>query len=443
MPTSSPVYRRPGSRFWWCRVLVDGKIVRRSTKCRDEKAAIAAWRRFEREAVDPADRPAPEATLDDCLGRLIADRRDRGRAEGTIEMHTQKGRWLCQHFGAQTNVSKIDAPSVDRYIELRRADGAKSSTIHKELVTLRGVLRVAARRGEYRGDWRAVLPVGFSPEYEPRTTSLTPEQFAALVAELPAGQAAVVCFYVATGARRAECLRAQRVDVDLEGGFVHLRGTKTANARRSVPVTPLGAPLLERALADADGPEPSEEDPAPTLFYPWPDPYKALQRACQRAGVPRVTPNDLRRTFTTWLQERGVDHEHLAKLLGHGSTTMVDRVYGRARPTALRELVLARLTGTDSAQSSAKAHEEPEEADDAEGLLIRRSRVRTPWGPRENKDISILAGPTGPVAIACSGTESTHRPIRKCGPPSLYSGVREPRTVGELLDLALSLGVRP
>ena len=41
-----------------------------------------------------------------------------------------------------------------------------------------------------------------------------------------------------------------------------------------------------------------------------------------------VSPNDLRRTFASWLKQRGVDSMIVAKLLGHTTSRMVELVYG-------------------------------------------------------------------------------------------------------------------
>lgn len=41
-----------------------------------------------------------------------------------------------------------------------------------------------------------------------------------------------------------------------------------------------------------------------------------------------VSPNDLRRTFASWLKQAGVDSMVVAKLLGHTTSRMVEMVYG-------------------------------------------------------------------------------------------------------------------
>lgn len=60
----------------------------------------------------------------------------------------------------------------------------------------------------------------------------------------------------------------------------------------------------------------------------WLNARRDLAIACEAAGIGRVTPNDLRRTFASWLKHRNVNSKTVADLLGHTSTGMVDHVYG-------------------------------------------------------------------------------------------------------------------
>jgi len=70
---------------------------------------------------------------------------------------------------------------------------------------------------------------------------------------------------------------------------------------------------------------------------------QTLERACARAGIPRCTPNDLRRTYSTWLRADGVPNELSAPTMGHKDTRMLDRVYARLPPELLRLRLLAAL----------------------------------------------------------------------------------------------------
>ena len=49
-----------------------------------------------------------------------------------------------------------------------------------------------------------------------------------------------------------------------------------------------------------------------------------------------MSPNDLRRTYASWLKQRGVDSMIVAKLLGHTTSRMVELVYGHLNDAALQ-----------------------------------------------------------------------------------------------------------
>jgi hypothetical protein len=76
----------------------------------------------------------------------------------------------------------------------------------------------------------------------------------------------------------------------------------------------------------------------------WLNMNRDLAEASRRAKLPFVvTPNDLRRTFASWLIEAGVTREEVAKMLGHRGTAMVFRVYGRADPAKEGESIRRRI----------------------------------------------------------------------------------------------------
>ena len=64
---------------------------------------------------------------------------------------------------------------------------------------------------------------------------------------------------------------------------------------------------------------------------------------------------DLRRTFATWLKQRDVDSAVVAAMMGHSSTAMVDRVYGKLDAANFRRAI-AKLPG--GAVSPASKQEE-------------------------------------------------------------------------------------
>lgn len=66
-------------------------------------------------------------------------------------------------------------------------------------------------------------------------------------------------------------------------------------------------------------------------------------RDASRAGTDaqrrNVRPNDLRRTFASWLKQAGVDSTVVAKLLGHTTSRMVEIVHGHLNDPTTRAAV--------------------------------------------------------------------------------------------------------
>jgi len=118
--------------------------------------------------------------------------------------------------------------------------------------------------------------------------------------------------------------------------MLRLHGTKTDGSDRRVPVVAFSIPLLEHALTHCEG-----EDGL--LFRPWGNVRRDIAAACERAGIPTCTPNDLRRTFAIWWRHHGVATHDIAALLGHRDSRMVERVYGRTDAQSLGRALERRL----------------------------------------------------------------------------------------------------
>ena len=125
---------------------------------------------------------------------------------------------------------------------------------------------------------------------------------------------------------RGELEKLEWQHVDLVRGTIKIPKGKTKS--RIVPISPALRPWLE-TLHQGTG----------AVVTPWGNDKRELARACVRAGVPRVTPNDLRRTFATWLKQSDVDSAVVAAMMGHSSTAMVDRVCGKLDEASYRRAI--------------------------------------------------------------------------------------------------------
>lgn len=121
-----------------------------------------------------------------------------------------------------------------------------------------------------------------------------------------------------TGARPGEILALRWRDVDMLGGRILIRRTKTGRAR-SVPISQGLSQILEGAYIVGQ----SDELPLITrtsLLRP-------LRRLCDIAGVPRVRFHDLRHTFATLALSGGAPLRAVSSILGHQNVSITTNVY--------------------------------------------------------------------------------------------------------------------
>lgn len=338
MPSTRGFWKKRGrgGEVWYCRHPVTNRQL--STGCRDLTAA-RLWRaQLERQAADPTHNPAPPSTylLKNVTNAAIADRTRIGRSAATLEIYECKLSHVARVLGENLDVRKLTRAAAEHYIDTRMGpdEEASAHTVRRELVSLRVALKLV-RGLPYQV--KDVVPM-IADGYEPRSTYLTKAQFKRLLTFLQPHRRLDIIFMALTGARKGEYERAERGDI--RGKVVWLRGTKTKTAARSVPLQP----DLAAAIKKADPPKKGR------MFPLWHKLSRDLAVACRRAGLPRVSPNDLRRTYCTWLRDAGVDEGTCASLLGHTNSLMVRLVYGRATTDRKQKAIdlLGRIGGVAS-----------------------------------------------------------------------------------------------
>lgn len=323
-----------------------------STGCRDEKAAQRQADQLERAAVDPGYKAAHSAKFGEACQTFREELELRvkagKRSPKTVEFYSYKLAHLVRVFGRDLPMIDVTAKRIGQYLRTRSDEGAHPSSMNKELIALRQVLRYAQQRGEFQGDIAGIMPIGFDHEYDPRDTFLTPPEARLLLATMaskrkgiaPSGgllHAARTAFFLATGARDSELGRARAEDVDLANWLVRLRGTKTKRSLRDVPIV---LPECREFLVGALMTKPLKSG---LLFGPWANAVRDLEKYCSLAGLHKVTPNDLRRSHAKWLRAQGVEPALIGSVLGHVDSRMVERVYGRLNPSELRDVLERRL----------------------------------------------------------------------------------------------------
>lgn len=309
-----------------------------TTGCTDKRAARIWKRAQERQGADPRLAAAEKACLADAIRDLYAELRRRGRSKSTLKRAEQKLGHFPRLWGVDCKLARIDARKIAEYVDARLLEpGAKTETtvaritIRDELAFLRQMLKLARRNGLYPHAIEDVLPIQFETGHKPRKDYVAEDNVPKLLKRVTKRHRAHLLFFCVTGGRLADSYRAKREDFDTVKWRVRVRGSKTEKSWRTIPVPEFLRPRVTELLASAEG-----ED---VLFRFWPNINRDIKAACDRAKIPRVSTNGLRRTFGHSLRVHGFDLDTISKLFGHTTVKLARDVYADVEGDELAEVV--------------------------------------------------------------------------------------------------------
>lgn len=140
---------------------------------------------------------------------------------------------------------------------------------------------------------------------------------------------------LSTGVRVGECVGMRQKELDGSGEWL-LGKERTKAGREFLTLLPLELSAVLRRRVDP--PLTGTSGPLTAGAV-----NQALGRICEQAGVTKVSPHDLRRTFGTILARRGYTGELRARLLNHAASGVTDRHYNvydylEEKKSALRDV---------------------------------------------------------------------------------------------------------
>jgi integrase len=192
--------------------------------------------------------------------------------------------------------------------------------------------------------------VGSTQRVKALEEPLTLEEVARLLSVSSPMRRAMWSVAVGQGLRPSELVRCRWEDLNVTDGVMSVRGDparggkgKTEMSASRIPLTPLTARELGRYQEhlNSTGQAPLGEmwtfNGKPIISY-----KKSLARHAAAAGITKhVTPYLLRHSFASIAWELGIEKDAARCILRHTSERMLDEVYARPRPSAIRERLLA------------------------------------------------------------------------------------------------------
>ena len=249
--------------------------------------------------------------------------------------------------------SKLDQQEIKEYIEYLKKIGKKTSTISRNLASIRSFYQFLLRSKKVRKDPTEGMQ---SPKIEKKAPSILSSDEVELLLEQPKNvdlkgirDKAMLEFAYATGMRVTEIISLNLEDVNFEKAFV-----KCANGvkKRNIPLGNLSLKALDEYVKDAR-PIMIKNENEKALFVNvngkrltrqgfW----KIIKYYKEQAHITKdITPHVLRHSFATHLLQNGADLKSIQMMLGHSdiSSTQIymkfqdeslKNVYHKAHPRA-------------------------------------------------------------------------------------------------------------
>jgi integrase len=224
--------------------------------------------------------------------------------------------------------------AAQKYILMRRKEGASDGTTIQELALLRRMLHLGVKNGKlYR-----VASIELPKEPPARKGFLEPADFRRLLNALPNWLRPPTVVAYATGMRRGELCGLKWENLMLRDARPHIRleADQTKNGRgRVIPLTGEALVLIrmQKELRDSRYPD------CPFVFFrprlPWErkvpgwravgDFRKTWDAACESVGVPGLRWHDMRRSACRNLIRAGVPQSVAMSISGHITTSVFIR----------------------------------------------------------------------------------------------------------------------
>lgn len=290
-------------------------------------------------------------------------------ASGRADLRNMLDQHLLPWFAGQ-RLDDIDVEEVERYATAKVREGRIGPTyLNKTLSVLRAIFRDAVRYDRLQrnpADGVRVASARFSGSHLESATQIIAMLEAA--GELDRGGRfreghgrALLATLTFAGLRLDEGLSLRWDDVNLATGKLHVRGTKTDAADRTVDLLPplreelaalkarRNSERTELVFATSTGRKMGASNVRRRVLTPAVD--RANERLAQVGGDRirgRITPHSLRRTFASLLVALGRDMRVTMAQLGHTDPQLTLRVYARemARDEGERERLRALVEGT-------------------------------------------------------------------------------------------------
>ncbi len=243
------------------------------------------------------------------------------------------------------NYAKVKQEDIKAYLEYLGDIGKKTSTISRNLASIRSFYQFLIRIKKAKHDPTENIQ---SPKIEKRVPNVLTSQEVELLLEQPKDvdlkgtrDKAMLEFAYATGMRVTEIISLDIDDVNLEDGFVTC---KTGSKQRNIPLGSMSLKALKEYVEESR-PILIKDENDKALFVNinggrltrqgfW----KIIKYYKEQAHITKeITPHVLRHSFATHLLQNGADLKAIQTMLGHSDISST-QVYMQFQDPGLKDV---------------------------------------------------------------------------------------------------------
>lgn len=283
-------------------------------------------------------------TLDRSVEEFLASlRAERGLSPATVEAYRRD----LGQYTAYLDGRRPDTEASSGFVRSLGARRLAASTISRKIAAVRGLHRFMVAEGLADDDPTLLLET--PRRGKPLPKALTVEDMIQLIeapdTTTPLGRRdrALLEFLYATGARVAETVALDQIDMDLAAATALLTGK--GGKQRLVPVGSHAVLAIEEWLPDRLALRRTGRDPGAVFLnarggrLSRQGVFGIVRKQAIRAAIPtdRVSPHVLRHSMATHMVEGGADLRSVQEMLGHASISTT-QIYTKVSPRHLLEV---------------------------------------------------------------------------------------------------------
>lgn len=321
--------------YWYLDYSVDGRRVRKRVGRNKRMAELAladVQVKLERRELGFQ---AKDKNRDDFIREYLQYAKS-NKAEKSHERDVQ----TLKHFTRliqSDRLAALTAPHLEAYKARRQKEGAKASTINRELNTIKAMLNKAVAWGYLAKN--PAQTVKKLKEHKRQVRYLSPQEARLLIETAKPRLKSIIVTMLYTGLRRDELIHLTWDDVNFDRKLLSIQAKDDWHPKdyevRHIPLNEKLIQLLARFKGGGKNHVFTNGEGGILNGNVLSRDFRRLARAC---GIEGVSIHTLRHTFASYLAMKGVDLYTIQKLLGHSSIKTTE-IYAHLAPDYLQSAI--------------------------------------------------------------------------------------------------------